>query len=272
MHEVRNRPARWPWLLVAAAVAVAGGWLLWPRPADPPEAAAPPAPGGLPPSPQQAGDGAEAPPRHPVAPPEDAADAAIPALADSDAAVRDALAGLVADPAVLELLLRDHLVQRLVVMADNLTQARVPRTALAYRPLPGSYAVAEQDGVQIADQAANAGRYAPYVAALTAADPARVAALYRRFYPLFQQAWEELGHPPAYFNDRLVAVLDHLLQVPEPAQPPELVQDAHGRLRYADPALESASIGHKALLRLAPGHRAEVKAWLAALRRALARP
>ena len=46
-------------------------------------------------------------------------------------------------------------------------------------------------------------------------DTGRLAALYVRFYPLFQQAYRDLGYPNGYFNDRLVEVIDHLLVTPE---------------------------------------------------------
>ena len=48
---------------------------------------------------------------------------------------------------------------------------------------------------------------------------ARAVALYARLYPLFQQAYEELGYPGRYFNDRLVEVIDDLLATPEPTGP-----------------------------------------------------
>ncbi len=36
---------------------------------------------------------------------------------------------------------------------------------------------------------------------------------------MLQQTYEELGYPGEYFNDRLVAVIDHLLQTPQPQEP-----------------------------------------------------
>ena len=118
----------------------------------------------------------------------------------------------------LTLLLRDHLIQRLVTQLDNLDTPSVPPTALAARPLPGSLQVEPAEGgVRIA--ASNAARYAPYVQAFTALDPAATATAYKRFYPLIQQAYVDLGRPEGYFNDRLVAVIDHLLETPELAQP-----------------------------------------------------
>ncbi|HBK46041.1 MAG TPA: DUF3014 domain-containing protein, partial [Xanthomonadaceae bacterium] len=101
-------------------------------------------------------------------------------------------------------------------MVDNLPQRRIPRQALAMQPLPGELQVQDgQGGGAIADR--NAERYRPYVQAFTRVDPSALAAAYKRFYPLFQQAYEQLGYPDRYFNDRVVEVIDHLLQAPAPA-------------------------------------------------------
>lgn len=278
MQHVRRRPARWPWWLVAAAVVAAGGWLLWPDGPPPPGQApmAAQAPAGadpLPPPLMDAGQGAAPVIQHPLEPLDGAAaDEAIPALADSDAAVFDALAGLAGDPSLLGILLREHLVQRLVVMVDNLTEPRVTSSVLALRPLPGQYASGDGEAGSVVQAEANAARYAPYVAAFTGADAQQLANTYRRFYPLFQQAYAELAPPGAYFNDRLVQVIDHLLQAPPPPAGAALVRDERGRMRYLDPALESASVGHKALMRLSPSQQAAVKAQLRAVRTGLASP
>ncbi|WP_028919170.1 DUF3014 domain-containing protein [Pseudoxanthomonas suwonensis] len=273
MQQVRKPPARWPWLVVAVVAGAAGWWLL--RPAMPvhqaPASAETAAPGGAPPPPVATGSDA---PRiqHPPEPLPDAADEAIPALADSDALVFGELEALSGDPSLLGLLIREHLVQRLVVMVDNLTEPRVQTSVMALRSPPGQYAVVEGEGAAVADMQANTARYAPYVAAFTGAEPQRLANTYRRLYPLFQQAYAEIGGPDAYFNDRLVQVIDHLLQAPPPPSAAALVRDERGRWRYVDPALESASVGHKALMRLSAEQQAAVKQQLRALRRALARP
>ena len=44
-------------------------------------------------------------------------------------------------------------------------------------------------------------------------------ALYVRLYPLFQRAYEELGYPGQYFNDRVVEVIDSLLATPNVTEP-----------------------------------------------------
>ena len=268
---MRPVQSRWPWLIVVALVASAGWWLLKARNTAPGSAPLPAAPASTRAAPAARTAPQAQPPeiRHPLDP-ADAADAAVPPLPDSDAATWDALAGLVGDTSVLDVLLREHLVQRLVVMIDNLPEPRVATRALATRPLPGAFVTEAGDGtLRIAE--ANAQRYEPYVSAFERADPARLAAVYRRFYPLFQQAYAEIAGPQAYFNDRLVAVIDHLLQAPEPEAPLQVTEDAHGRFRFADPALETLSVGQKALVRLAREQRVRVKRQLRAIREALAR-
>ncbi|MGE4458322.1 MAG: DUF3014 domain-containing protein [Stenotrophomonas sp.] len=278
---MQDRKAVWPWAVAGVLVLGGAGWWLFrdelrtAMPAAPPRAVATPAGGdrSVPPETPQtpaaaAGAGA-APARYPL--PRDAAiDAALPSLADSDARVREDLAALFPAP-VLALLLPDHRLQRLVTHMDNLDQARVPASALALRPLPGDLQVEGDAASGITVAGANAARYAPYVAAFTAIDADALAAAYMRLYPLVQQAYRELGHPGGQFNDRVVAVIDHLLLTPEPARPPLLERDARGRYRFVDPQLQARSIGQKALLRLEADQARAVKHQLRAIRRALTR-
>ena len=122
----------------------------------------------------------------------------------------------------------------------------------------------------------NSQRYQPLVQMIEAVDTAQAVALYRRLYPLFQQAYEELGYPGRYFNDRLVAVLHHLLQTPEPQSPIAVqltpvrtdVPNTRPWVRYefADPKLEALSSGQKILLRMGSDNRVRAKALLRDLR------
>ncbi len=265
----------WPWVLGVVVVGGAGAWLFrdqWqdladrvevPTQAAAPSTAAPPAAATTEPTPSTPAI------QHPLDT-DAAADPALPKMEDSDTAAWAALSGLFNGEGGLAVLLRDHLIQRLVTHVDNLDKTSVPPSALATRPLPGSLQVeAGVNGEQIA--AGNAARYAPYVQAFTALDPAATGAAYRRFYPLIQQAYVDLGRPQGYFNDRLVAVIDHLLQTPEPARPLAVMRDERGRYRFADPDLQSRSVGQKALLRLNADQQKLVKQQLRAIRGAITR-
>jgi hypothetical protein len=116
----------------------------------------------------------------------------------------------------------------------------------------------------------NAARYTTYVRALEAVDSAKLVAIYVHFYPLFQQAYAELGYPSRYFNDRVFEVIDNLLAAPEIKGPIALTQPKV-LYEFADPALRDLSAGQKTLVRMGPENEAKVKAKLRELKRALTR-
>ena len=88
---------------------------------------------------------------------------------------------------------------------------------------------------------------------------------YKRDYPLFQQAYRELGYPHGYFNDRLLVAIDDMLQAPEP-QGPVAVNQSGTRYLLADAQWQSRSVGQKLLLRMGPSNEAQVKAKLRMIR------
>ncbi|MDZ7651503.1 MAG: DUF3014 domain-containing protein [Burkholderiaceae bacterium] len=203
---------------------------------------------------------------NPLAPPA-AGEPPLPALAASDTLLVPALIELVGNPRVQELLQLPGLVRRIVVSVDNLPRDRLPPDNWPLRPVAGALRVSggPADGTLTLDPA-NSARYAAYVKLVEAVDVQRLVALYVRTYPLFQQAYVELGYPKRYFNDRLLQVIDHLLATPAP--PPGRLQLTQPRLVYefADPALQSLSVGQKTLLRIGPENAARVKTKLTELR------
>lgn len=216
---------------------------------------------------------APAEPRYPLPTATDAptpALPALPALYESDPDLLTALALLFEDDALWTLLVREHLIERFVASVDNLPSRRITANVLPLKPLGGSFRV-EETGQSVILAAENSERYRAAVGALTRIDPAALVQLYRRWYPLFQQAYRELGYPDRYFNDRLVEVIEHLLAAPEAGAAIALVA-VNGRFQFADPALESASVGHKAMLRMGRESSDQVKTWLAAVRALLIAP
>ena len=110
----------------------------------------------------------------------------------------------------------------------------------------------------------------PYVRAFEAVDTGKLVAVYVRFYPLFQQAYAELGYPSRYFNDRVFEVIDHLLAAPDAKGSIALTQPKV-LYEYADPALQDLSAGQKILVRIGSDNEARVKAKLRDIRRVLQR-
>lgn len=243
--------------LAVAAVAAGAYYWLKHRGAEPP---APVADQALP-SPHDIAPAIE----HPVAA---APAASLPALDDSDALLGEQLSDLIGAERFAALFMSEGIVRRLVATVDNLPRAKVAGRHRPVKPLGGEFAADGEEDRSILSPA-NYARYEPFVQLLDALDPDRVAAAYLRLYPLFQQAYEDLGYPGGYFNDRLVAAIDNLLAAPEPAGPVELVRP-NVLYEFADPLLEARSAGQKLMLRIGPQNAARVKARLRELRRRIA--
>ena len=193
----------------------------------------------------------------------------LPPLDDSDAYFALELAD-VFDGGIEDLLVDEALIEKVVATVDNLPRQRL---AERLRPLDGVEGSFEVEPGSTPDtyrpSARNYARYDTLVAMFTAPPPDAIVATYRRFYPLLQEAYVNLGYPEGYFNDRVVEVIDLLLATPIPAEPPELVRP-HVLYEYADEELEALSSGQKLLLRIGPEHAEAVKARLAEIRPMLA--
>jgi hypothetical protein len=189
---------------------------------------------------------------------------ALPALDASDPPLHTALTALGGAQGLDALLRPEMLVRHIVVTVDNLPRKRVAVELRPVRAVPGHFGVAGDEQASTLDPA-NYARYAPYVKLVQQIDLQQFAALYFHFYPLFQQAYQNLGYPSGYFNDRLIVAIDDLLAAPEASGPLALVRPNVMYL-YADPKLEDLSAGQKVLLRMGPENAAIVKARLRELR------
>ena len=107
--------------------------------------------------------------------------------------------------------------------------------------------------------------YSANIDALRAADAKQLTRVYFHFYPLFQQAYENLGYPSQYFNDRLIEVIDDMLKAPDVQGPIELVQP-RVFFEYKDRDLEARSAGQKLLIRMGPANERSLKEKLRAFR------
>ena len=185
---------------------------------------------------------------------------ALPALNQSDVAVKDSITGVLGAKPVEQFLVQENIVRHIVVTIDNLPRKKVAVDLRPVKPTPGETAISNQ-GDTTTLGAANYARYAPFIHLVETTDPKTLASVYFHLYPLFQQAYEDLGYPGRFFNDRLVEVIDHLLAAPEPQGPIDLVQPKVF-YQFADPKLEDLSAGQKLLIRMGPANERSLKAKL----------
>lgn len=242
---------------IAVAVVAAGGAIYYfefMKKPEPP-AAAPPAvqaPAVPPAEPEKE--------HHPIA---SAPDKPLPKLGESDPEIGGALGAVFGKP-IDQMLVPEMVIRHIVVTVDNLPRNKVAEQMRPLKSIGGETAVVTSgDSILLSPE--NSARYSTLMKLVQGVDINQLGSLYIRYYPLFQQAYEDLGYPGQYFNDRLVEVIDHLLQTPEIRGPIPLKQ---GKVfyEYADPDLEARSAGQKLLLRMGSQNEAIIKEKLKALR------
>ena len=188
----------------------------------------------------------------------------LPALDESDTAVRDTLAELLNEKSWMELFYPDRMVRRIVATVDNLPRKKAPLRMMPLKPAPRTFITAASGNATLIGRE-NSMRYARYVSIAQAVDTKKLVAAYTRFYPLFQRAYEELGYPKGYFNDRLVETIDDMLRAPDIKEPIALEQRKI-LYEFADPDLEARSAGQKVMMRMGSENAAKVKASLREIR------
>jgi len=252
-------PKKWLYYAIPVAVVVALGGALYYGKRHKEEAATPAVVEQLPSAPS------EAPPEHhPIEP--TPTEAPLPTLAESDPELQRSL-GDVFGRALDRYLVPNDIARHVVVTIDNLPRKKNAVQMWPVKPLGGEFVTS--NGAELTLSDTNYERYKPLVALVNNADSKQIVALYKRFYPLFQQAYVELGFPEGYFNNRVVEVIDHLLETPELDGPVKLVQPGVF-YEFADPSLESRSSGQKLLMRMGPTNAATIKLKLRELRREIA--
>ena len=256
------------WLLVIIVALMVAGVLVWRRTHAPEVVSAPPqaaAPQPATPAPDTTA------PKYPIeaastAPPAPAE--TLPAVADSDAALQDAMAAVFNGVPLDRIFHMQAIVPRFVATIDNLPRQTVALSKMPVKPIGGSVETTTTTDGHTLLRADNAERYTPYLRLMEQASTQKLVQTYVHFYPLFQKAYQDLGYPKGYFNDRLIEVIDHLLAAPDVPAPIALTQPKV-LFEFADPSLEQLSAGQKMMIRIGPVNESRVKAKLADIRHAL---
>jgi hypothetical protein len=206
----------------------------------------------------------------------------VPALNDSDSLLTERLTALLGRKRVLGFLQLDGFVRRAVATVDNLARSQASSKLWPVNPTPQRFTAQKGSNGGEVIHPDNSKRYTPLVQMIESVDTAKAVAVYRGLYPLFQQAYEELGFPDGYFNDRLVQVLDHLIATPLPTEPLAVtLVDVKGtvpslrpwvRYEFAESDLEAMSAGRKMLLRTGPDNQRRLQSKLKDIRQRVAKP
>ncbi len=250
----------WLWVLMIVLLGAGAGYYFWQQ--DQPLMSQQPEPIAAPEPRAEAPKEEEPVVRYPVPTPAPAPEAAaakpLPTLENSDPMMRESASGLVGRNAFDALVRPTQLIRNVVATVDNLPRETAPTRVMPVEPVPGRFV----------PEPKNQARYAPYVRVLESLDTRALVQRYVEAYPLFQQAYAELGFPNRNFNDRLVEAIDNLLAAPELTEPPELIQPKV-LYEYADEDLQKRSAGQKIMMRMGADNARRVKAKLREIRREL---
>jgi DUF3014 family protein len=189
----------------------------------------------------------------------------LPTLEGSDPMIGKSISGLLGKKAFERFVIPEMLVRHIVATVDNLPRPTGSTRTVPLHRVPGTLAVTAA-GDDLSVDASNARRYAPYVRIFASVDARALAERYAAAYPLFQQAYEELGYPGGRFNDRLIGAIDDLLAAPELGARAKVVQSPV-IYKFADPDLEGRSAGQKIMMRMGKQNAVAVKAKLREVRR-----
>jgi len=190
----------------------------------------------------------------------------LPPLQSSDKVVKDTLSKLLKIKGLEQHLKLDAIIYRFVLTVDNLTARTLSVKERLMQSPPGIFMVKRNKKTgTITMSRDNYRRYSRYVQIIENVDKKKLVLIYQKYYPLFQSAYESLGYRGHQFHDRLLQVLDHLIQAPVPEQTITLTQPSVF-YQFADKELEQASAGRKILYRMGLVNAARLKDSLSELR------
>jgi len=191
----------------------------------------------------------------------------LPVLEKSDGLIFNIFNRLFDASSVKMMFRNTNFIPRVVVTVDNLLNKSISPEQFPTTSVRGKFKVSGREGSQILSQL-NYKRYRLYIKMLESVNQQELVRAYIKMYPLFQQAYLDLGKQDVYFNDRLVDVIDDLLISPEINKPIKLSRKSV-MFKFADSQLESLSTGQKIMIRMGPENAKRVKKVLASIRKML---
>ena len=193
----------------------------------------------------------------------------LPPLEQSDTTIQKRADALMGADWLARWVRLDDIARRFVVTIDNMTRSKLPQKYALGKSPDNSFLVKGNGNETYHIDLANYERYNNFINLFTAVETSKLVKTYSYFYPLFQEVYSGLGYPDAYFNDRLIEVIDHLLAMPNVEQPVKLVRPKV-YYQFADARLEALSAGQKLLIRMGPENATKLKTKLQELRKQLA--
>jgi hypothetical protein len=192
--------------------------------------------------------------------------APLPSLNESDAALSSELGEI--HPDLLALLVSDELLRKFVRAVNGLSENKLVQTFRPIHSPQGRFAI-EELGMdarlntrlyRIDD--ANFDRYSIYITALQKLPPEQAVALYQRYYPLMQRAYEELGLREPSFHKVVLRAIANLQEDVDGQHSGATLNQPAVMYEFLDEELENLSTCQKLKIRLGPENSKALEDWL----------
>lgn len=174
----------------------------------------------------------------------------LPALSASDALVRELAQALSAHPTLASWLVSDELARRFVGVVVDLAGGLSPNSRIPFLIPEEEFQVGDSGEAMLLDPAGYR-RYDLFAEVVSSLDTRGTAQLYLELYPLFQEAYEELGIPDGDFASTMALAVENVVSADVPTGTPE-IQPNEAIYEFRDIELEALSPVEKHLIRMGP--------------------
>jgi hypothetical protein len=183
----------------------------------------------------------------------------LPALDASDELLRQAVSALSEHPLLAKLVTPTGVVRAAALAVEQIGNGKTP--AIGLKPLrPATHLIIVGSASGPVDPRSY-HRWDGATAALISLPPDQVAQAYVNVKPLFDQAYEELGHVNNDFDRAIVKAIVTLNDTPVPVSDPILLVKP-GYLEHEDPALKALQPVQRQFMLLGPENQRAVLDWL----------
>ncbi|HYV66664.1 MAG TPA: DUF3014 domain-containing protein, partial [Myxococcales bacterium] len=179
------------------------------------------------------------------------ADVKLPTAEESDARIRADAAKLSSRPEWAEWLKQSGLLERWVVVTDNLSEGVSPRKQLGFLGPSKPFHVQQKRNKTTIDPRSYA-RYDTFADVVASIDAKGFANLARDLHPWLQAAYHALGYPNRNIDTAAAQALQRIAAAPSVEGPVELNPGKGALYLFADEKLEKQGAVEKHFLRMGP--------------------
>ena len=170
-------------------------------------------------------------------------------IEESDSLVRELIKNISENSKLAQWLSTKDIIRKFTAAVDNIANGQSPRAHIDFFLPDGPFEVVEKNGMLYMDPDSYE-RYDPVANVFSSLDPEETVILFRRFKPVIDEAYSELGYPDTDFEGTLKKAINELLTVLVVKD--VLLESKVISYGMVDPKLENLSEAQKHLLRM--GH------------------